>query len=85
MIFERIIKHHVKPNVHIPEFRARGQEGAATSDHLTVLKKAINYIWSMKQKACVIFPDEQKAYDKAWLDAIMYALDQCELKENTGK
>ncbi len=79
-VFERIINHRIKPNVHITEFQAGGQEGAATSDHLTVLKEAINHIRGKKQTAYVIFLDVQKAYDKAWLDAIMYAMDKCGLK-----
>ena len=44
------------------------------TDHLIVLKQTIQEITEKKQTAYIIFLDVQKAYDKAWLDAILYAL-----------
>ena len=41
---------------------------------LIVLKQTIQEIKEKRQTAYIIFLDVQKAYDKAWIDAIMYAL-----------
>ncbi len=73
-VFERIINERAKPSVHITDAQAGGKEGAATVDHLITLKEAINTIKKMKKTAYIIFLDVQKAYDKAWLDAIMYVM-----------
>ncbi len=54
--------------------------GAATVDHLIVLKEIIQQIRNKRQTAYIIFLDVQKAYDKAWLDAIMYVMDKAGLK-----
>ena len=43
-VFEGIINNRVKPNINIIEFQAGGQEGAATADHLTILKEPVNHI-----------------------------------------
>ena len=42
--------------------------------HQIVLKQTIQEITEKKQTVYIIFLDVQKAYDEAWLDAIMYAL-----------
>ena len=51
-----------------------GIPGNATVDHLVALKEAANQILKRGKTAYMIFLDVQKAYDKAWLDAILYAL-----------
>ena len=45
-------------------------------DHLITLKQTINEIKKKGKTAYVVFLDVQKAYDKAWLDAILYALHE---------
>ncbi len=75
-VFERIINNRIKPKIDITEAQAGGKEGAATADHLTTLKEIITHIRKMKKTAYIIFLDVQKAYDKAWLDAIMYVLNK---------
>ncbi len=79
-VFERVINDRIKPKIEITEAQAGGKEGAATVDHLTTLKEIISLIRKGKKTAYLIFLDVQKAYDKAWLDAIMYVLGNNGLK-----
>ena len=73
-VFERIINERVKKEVYITEAQGGGIPGNATVDHLVALKEAANQILKRGKTAYMIFLDVQKAYDKAWLDAILYAL-----------
>ena len=56
------------------ETQAGGQKGKATVDHLHRLKKTIKHIRQNIKDAYIAFPDVTKAYDKAWLDAILYVM-----------
>ena len=58
----------------ITNAQAGGIEGNSTVDHLIVLKQTVKEITSKKLTAYVVFLDVQKAYDKAWLDEILYVL-----------
>ena len=73
-VYERILNERIKKEVHITEAQGGGITGNATVDHLIVLKEAIRQIRSRGKTAYVIFLDVQKAYDKAWLDAILYTM-----------
>ena len=67
-------KRKSKKQITITKSQAGGKPGCARTDHLIVLIQTIQEITEKKQPAYIIFLDVQKAYDKAWLDAIMYAL-----------
>ena len=54
--------------------QAGGKKGTATVDHLAILKEAIDEAKKRKKPAYMVFLDVTKAYDKAWLDAIMYVM-----------
>ena len=73
-VYERIINERVKKVVQITEAQAGGIPGSATVDHLIVMKQTINEIKNKGKTAYLVFLDVQKAYDKAWLDAILYVL-----------
>ena len=75
-VYEIIINERVKKEVTITKAQAGGKTGCSTVDHLIVLKQTIEEIRAKGQTAYIIFLDVQKAYDKAWLDAILYALHQ---------
>ena len=75
-VYERIINEKVKKEVTITKAQAGGKTGCSTVDHLIVLKQTIEKIRDKGQTAYIIFLDVQIAYDKAWLDAILYALHQ---------
>ena len=65
----------MKKQVAITKAQAGGRSGCSTVDHLIVLKQTIQEIRKKGHTAYIIFLDVQKAYDKAWLDAILYALN----------
>ena len=59
------------------EAQAGGRKQEATRDHLMRLKNTINHIKKNKRKhAYVAFLDVTKAYDKAWIDAILYVMQK---------
>ncbi len=74
--YERIINNRIKPLIKMTEAQAGGIEGNATVDHLIILKQVIDKIRREKKTAYIVFLDVKKAYDKAWLDAILYVLNK---------
>ena len=66
----------MKKQVNITKAQAGGKPGCSTVDNLIVLKQTIDEITTNGKTAYIIFLDVQKAFDKAWLDAILYALYQ---------
>ena len=77
-VYERIINERVKQQVQITKAQAGGKSGCATVDHLIVLEQTIQEIQEKGHTAYIIFLHVQKAYDKAWLDAIIYTLHKSE-------
>ena len=75
-VYERIKNERVKKQVNITNAQAGRKHGCSTVDHLIVLKQSIDEITANIKTAYIIFLDVQKAYNKAWLDAILYALYQ---------
>ena len=73
-VYERIINERVKKAVKLTDAQAGGIPGSATVDHLIVLKQIINEIRNKGNTAYLVYLDVQKAYNKAWLDAILDAL-----------
>ena len=61
-------------HINITDAQARGKEGISTTDHLLILKEIINTPKRKKKPFLLTYLDVRKAYDKAWLDGIMYAL-----------
>ena len=61
--------------VTITKAQTGGKSGWSTLDHLIVIKQAIQEIREKGHTAYIIFLDVQKAYDKAWLNAILYGLN----------
>ena len=72
--YERIINERASQEVHMSNDQAGGKKGTATVDHLAILKEAIDEAKKRKKPAYMVFLDVTKAYDKAWLDAIMYVM-----------
>ncbi len=73
-LFERIINNRLVPKLRMTEAQAGGKKGKATVDHLLRLKDTIQHIRANKKQAYIAFLDVTKAYDKAWLDAILYVM-----------
>ncbi len=51
-----------------------GKKGRATVDHLLITKEIIQLAKVTRKPLYIVFLDVTKAYDKAWLDAIMYVM-----------
>ena len=62
--------------------QAGGRKGTATVDHILILKELITYAKNNKNNIHIAFLDVTKAYDKAWLDAIMYVMHKEGLTDN---
>ena len=73
-IFERLIQQRALKDINMTDAQARGTKGRATVDHILALKEIINIAKSQNKQVILTFLDVTKAYDKAWLDAIMYVL-----------
>jgi hypothetical protein len=81
-LFERIMNDRIKKETKITEAQAGGQKGVATADHLMILNSIINQTKKQrkKQELHIVFLDVTKAYDKAWLKAILYTLNKSGLQ-----
>ena len=75
-VYERIIDNRTRPQIKISEAQAGGREGRSTTDHLTILKGSIATQKKRKQPLYMVYLDVTKAYDKAWLDALLYVQQQ---------
>ena len=72
--YERVINERATQKVHMSNNQAGGKKGVATVDHLAILNEAIFEARKNKKTVYMVFLDVTKAYDKAWLDAIMYVM-----------
>ncbi len=54
--------------------QAGGIKDRSTSDHIMVLREMIKTAKNRRKPIHLVFLDVTKAYDKAWLTAIMYVL-----------
>ena len=84
-LFERLINNRMTPKADMTDAQAGGTKGRATVDHILVLKEMANIAKSNKQQLILTYMDVTKAYDKAWLDAIMYVLYNRGVKSNLWK
>ncbi len=79
-LYERVINNRVLKEIKIPDAQAGGKKGRATTDHLLIIKDIIQMAKNKRKPLYIIFLDVTKAYDKAWLDAIMYVMEKEGLK-----
>ena len=73
-MFERLVNNRILDEVNMSDAQAGGIKGRATVDHILILKELVNICKAQKKETILIYLDVTKAYDKAWLDAIMYVL-----------
>ena len=73
-LFEIIINNRIKKVITITETQPGGQASQSTTDHIMILNSMINQAKrkGKKQGIHIAFLDVTKAYDKAWLNAIIY-------------
>ena len=79
-LFERLINNRVGPEIQMTDAQAGGMKGRATVDHILILKELAYITKQKKQQLILTYLDVTKAYDKAWLDAIMYVLHKRGIK-----
>ena len=77
-LFERIINNRITPKVKFTEAQEGGQKGKSTADHILILNSIIKqHKQQRKNKNLhIAFLDVTKAYDKAWLNAILYVINK---------
>ena len=80
-VFERIINNRALKQIEMSQAQAGGRKGRATVDHLLILKELITKAKEEKRAIYIAFLDVTKAYDKAWLDAIMYVMHKSGLRD----
>ena len=73
-MFERLINNRISPLVNMSDAQAGGMKGRATVDHILILKELVHIAKKSKRNTILTYLDVTKAYDKAWLDAILYVL-----------
>ena len=81
-VFERIHDRRIKPKVKITEAQAGGKKGSSTIDHLIVLSDLVTSAKNQGKSIYLTYLDVTKAYDKAWIEAIMYILYKEGLTDN---
>ena len=73
-LFERMVNNRATTKAQMTDAQAGGKKGRATVDHLLAFKEAVNAARSQKLPVYATFLDVTKAYDKAWIDAILYVM-----------
>ena len=73
-MFERLVNNRIGPEVNMSDAQAGGVKGRATVDHILILKELVNIAKKDRKGTIITYLDVTKAYDKAWLDAILYVL-----------
>ena len=84
-LLERIVNQRIIQKVNMTYAQAGGRKKESTADHIMRLQDTINHVRIRHKKAYVAFLDVTKAYDKAWLDAILYVLNKEGLDNKTWK
>ncbi len=81
-LYERILNNRALKLINITDAQAGGKKGRATVDHLLVIKEIIQLAKVTRKPLYIAFLDVTKAYDKAWLDAIMYVMNKEGIETN---
>ena len=79
-MFERLINNRIAPKVNMSDAQAGGMKGRATVDHILILKELIHLAKRERKGTILTYLDVTKAYDKAWLNAILYVLHKQGIK-----
>ena len=83
-VYERLINNRVTPAVQMSDAQAGGIRGRATVDHILILKELIHIAKQQKRSTILTYLDVTKAFDKVWLDAILYVLYKQAVKMRRG-
>ena len=75
-VLERLVNNRAEKVITMTDAQAGGRKGRSTSDHIMVLREMIKTAQNRRKPIHLVFLDVTKAYDKAWLAAIMYVLEK---------
>ena len=81
-VYERLINERVIEMVNITDSQAGGKRGSSTVDHLVLAKEIVLSAKMQGKNTDAALLDVTKAYDKAWLKAIMNVLYEQGLTDN---
>ncbi len=81
-LYERILNNRALKQIRITDAQAGGRKGRATVDHLLIIKEIIQLARVTRKPLYIAFLDVTKAYDKAWLDAIMFVMQKEGIETN---
>ena len=73
-LFERVLNNRVQKHLPFTEAQAGGRPERSTIDQLFILQTLMQRAQATKTPLYLAFLDIQKAYDKAWMSAILYTL-----------
>jgi len=73
-VFERVINNRNLEKLKMTDNQAGGKKGRATADHIMTIHDVVNKALKKHHTALLTLLDVTKAYDKAWLDGIMYVM-----------
>ena len=73
-LYERIINNKITPDLKMTNCQGGGKKAVSTADHIRKLSTYIKNMRKRKKTVYIRFLDVTKAYDKAWLKAIIYAM-----------
>ena len=73
-VYERIINNKIMNKINMTENQGGGRKGSSTTDHLKIINTYVKSMRRKKKTVYITFLDVTKAYDKAWLKGIIYAL-----------
>ena len=80
-LYERVINERIKKDVNMTWAQAGGRKGAATTDHILLMKEIIQTTTQKKETLYMVFLDVTKAFDKAWLSGILHVLHNCGVQD----
>lgn len=82
-LFERIINNRIQDKIQITDEQGGGRSKRSTIDHLNILNTLIDKNKKDKKPTMITFLDVTKAYDKAWIEALINVLYKQGIKDST--
>ena len=71
-IYERLLNNRAQKKLFISDAQAGGKKGRSTTDHILAVKELVSKKLREKKTVIIALLDVKKAYDKAFLAAILY-------------
>lgn len=72
--YERLVNNRIQQDLYISEAQAGGRKGKATVDHILAVNELVKSSKKKKKTVYIAFLDVTKAFDKAWLEALLHVI-----------